>query len=174
MDLCPGRASEQRLRLQQHEHHQPPGPGAAAVSCQERSHHVSLTLGGEQLTRLLLSHDSFLRADEKGKGGKENVERTSGVGSGNCDVQCFSFLSSDPSYVTELTKLIRTTSSAISGEAEDSAKFVSFFPDFVWTVRDFMLELELDGYPITEDEYLENALKLIPGIRARPGWWKVQ
>uniref|UniRef100_A0A8D1N2W3 GB1/RHD3-type G domain-containing protein n=1 Tax=Sus scrofa TaxID=9823 RepID=A0A8D1N2W3_PIG len=66
-------------------------------------------------------------------------------------------------YVTELTKLIRTTSSAISGEAEDSAKFVSFFPDFVWTVRDFMLELELDGYPITEDEYLENALKLIPG-----------
>uniref|UniRef100_A0A8C0I054 GB1/RHD3-type G domain-containing protein n=1 Tax=Balaenoptera musculus TaxID=9771 RepID=A0A8C0I054_BALMU len=48
--------------------------------------------------------------------------------------------------------LIRTTSS-----------FVSFFPDFVWAVRDFMLELELDGYPITEDEYLENALKLIPG-----------
>uniref|UniRef100_A0A8C3WRY5 GB1/RHD3-type G domain-containing protein n=1 Tax=Catagonus wagneri TaxID=51154 RepID=A0A8C3WRY5_9CETA len=26
-----------------------------------------------------------------------------------------------------------------------------------------MLELELDGYPITEDEYLENALRLIPG-----------
>uniref|UniRef100_A0A8C0I0Q8 GB1/RHD3-type G domain-containing protein n=1 Tax=Balaenoptera musculus TaxID=9771 RepID=A0A8C0I0Q8_BALMU len=49
--------------------------------------------------------------------------------------------------------LIRTTSS-----------FVSFFPDFVWAVRDFMLELELDGYPITEDEYLENALKLIPGL----------
>uniref|UniRef100_A0A8C0D5X7 GB1/RHD3-type G domain-containing protein n=1 Tax=Balaenoptera musculus TaxID=9771 RepID=A0A8C0D5X7_BALMU len=45
----------------------------------------------------------------------------------------------------------------------DSAEFVSFFPDFVWAVRDFMLELELDGYPITEDEYLENALKLIPG-----------
>ncbi|ERE88569.1 guanylate-binding protein 6, partial [Cricetulus griseus] len=38
----------------------------------------------------------------------------------------------------------------------------SFFPDFVWTVRDFMLELKLDGDSITEDEYLENALKLIP------------
>ncbi|MEJ1276740.1 hypothetical protein NN561_007651 [Cricetulus griseus] len=40
----------------------------------------------------------------------------------------------------------------------------SFFPDFVWTVRDFMLELKLDGDSITEDEYLENALKLIPGL----------
>ncbi|CAI9151939.1 unnamed protein product [Rangifer tarandus platyrhynchus] len=66
-------------------------------------------------------------------------------------------------YVTELTKLIRTKSSPSSDEEEDSAKFVSFFPDFIWTVRDFMLELEFDDYPITEDEYLENALKLIPG-----------
>ncbi|KAM9109272.1 guanylate-binding protein 7-like isoform 1-T2 [Megaptera novaeangliae] len=66
-------------------------------------------------------------------------------------------------YVTELTELIRTTSSASSDEVQHSAEFVSFFPDFVWAVRDFMLELELDGYPITEDEYLENALKLIPG-----------
>ncbi|XP_032509337.1 guanylate-binding protein 4-like [Phocoena sinus] len=66
-------------------------------------------------------------------------------------------------YVTELTELIRITSSASSDEVQNSAEFVSFFPDFVWAVRDFMLELELDGYPITEDEYLENALKLIPG-----------
>ncbi|XP_055260114.1 guanylate-binding protein 6-like isoform X2 [Moschus berezovskii] len=66
-------------------------------------------------------------------------------------------------YVTELTELIRTKSSPSSDGEEDSAKFVSFFPDFIWTVRDFMLELELDEYPITEDEYLENALKLIPG-----------
>ncbi|XP_032350552.1 guanylate-binding protein 4 [Camelus ferus] len=50
-----------------------------------------------------------------------------------------------------------------SDDGEDSADFVSFFPDFVWTVRDFMLELEFDGHPITEDEYLENALRLIPG-----------
>ncbi|KAB1268575.1 Guanylate-binding protein 4 [Camelus dromedarius] len=46
-----------------------------------------------------------------------------------------------------------------SDDGEDSADFVSFFPDFVWTVRDFMLELEFDGHPITEDEYLENALR---------------
>ncbi|XP_059544922.1 guanylate-binding protein 4-like [Myotis daubentonii] len=66
-------------------------------------------------------------------------------------------------YVTELTKLIRTKSSPISAEVDDSAEFVSFFPDFVWVVRDFMLELKLDGRTITEDEYLENALELVPG-----------
>ncbi|XP_072830123.1 guanylate-binding protein 7-like isoform X1 [Vicugna pacos] len=66
-------------------------------------------------------------------------------------------------YVTELTNLIRTKSSCSSDDGEDSADFVRFFPDFVWTVRDFTLELELDGCPITEDEYLENALRLIPG-----------
>lgn len=73
--------------------------------------------------------------------------------------------------MTELTKLIRTRSSPISGEVDDSAECASFFPDFVW---DFTLELHLDGHPITDDEYLENALKLIPGIRAWPEWWKVQ
>uniref|UniRef100_A0A8C0A4L5 GB1/RHD3-type G domain-containing protein n=1 Tax=Bos mutus grunniens TaxID=30521 RepID=A0A8C0A4L5_BOSMU len=47
-------------------------------------------------------------------------------------------------YVTELTELIRTKSSPSSNEEEGSAEF-------------------LNGYPITEDEYLENALTLIPG-----------
>ena len=71
--------------------------------------------------------------------------------------------------MTELTELIRIKSSPISDDVQDSVEFVRFFPDFVWTVRDFMLELEFDGNPITEDEYLENALKLIPGIN-----WKGQ
>nr|XP_027790885.2 guanylate-binding protein 4-like [Marmota flaviventris] len=66
-------------------------------------------------------------------------------------------------YVTELTHLIRAKSDPTPDEVEDSSEFVSFFPDFVWTVRDFTLELMLDGHPITEDEYLENALKLISG-----------
>ncbi|CAI9151938.1 unnamed protein product [Rangifer tarandus platyrhynchus] len=73
-------------------------------------------------------------------------------------------------YVTELTELIRIKSSPISDDVEDSVEFVRFFPDFVWAVRDFMLELELDGNPTTEDEYLENALKLIPGIREGARW----
>ncbi|XP_035883385.1 guanylate-binding protein 4-like [Phyllostomus discolor] len=66
-------------------------------------------------------------------------------------------------YVTELTQLIRTKSSPSPGEEDDSAEFMSFFPDLVWAVRDFMLELEMDGHPITADEYLQHALKLIPG-----------
>uniref|UniRef100_A0A8D2AST0 GB1/RHD3-type G domain-containing protein n=1 Tax=Sciurus vulgaris TaxID=55149 RepID=A0A8D2AST0_SCIVU len=67
-------------------------------------------------------------------------------------------------YVTELTELIRAKSSSNHDEIEDSTEFVSFFPDFVWTVRDFTLELKFDGRPITEDQYLENALKLIKGL----------
>lgn len=68
--------------------------------------------------------------------------------------------------MTKLTELIRAKSSQRSDAIEDVREFVSFFPDFIWTVRDFTLELKLDGHCITEDEYLENALKLIPGIRA--------
>ncbi|XP_036612978.1 guanylate-binding protein 4-like [Trichosurus vulpecula] len=73
---------------------------------------------------------------------------------------CFLFLIHDLRYVTELTELIKVKSSPNAVGEEDSAEFVGFFPDFVWTVRDFTLELKLDGHPITADEYLENALKL--------------
>ncbi|XP_047400882.1 guanylate-binding protein 1-like [Sciurus carolinensis] len=66
-------------------------------------------------------------------------------------------------YVTELTNRIRAKSSPDENEVEDSAEFVSFFPDFVWTLRDFSLDLELDGQPISADEYLDNALKLKQG-----------
>ncbi|XP_066124673.1 guanylate-binding protein 1-like [Saccopteryx bilineata] len=66
-------------------------------------------------------------------------------------------------YVTELTDLIRATSSPVGNEVEDSAEFVSFFPDFVWILRDFSLNLEADGQPISADEYLQNSLKLRPG-----------
>ncbi|XP_036901346.1 guanylate-binding protein 6-like isoform X2 [Sturnira hondurensis] len=70
-------------------------------------------------------------------------------------------------YVTELTELIRAKSSPTPDGVDDSMEFVSFFPDFIWTVRDFTLELKLNGCPITEDEYLENALKLVPGRNAK-------
>ncbi|XP_053447433.1 guanylate-binding protein 4-like isoform X4 [Nycticebus coucang] len=66
-------------------------------------------------------------------------------------------------YVTELTELIKAKSSPGTDGAGSAAEFASFFPDFVWTVRDFALELKLNEHVITEDEYLENALKLIPG-----------
>ncbi|XP_022352343.1 guanylate-binding protein 4-like [Enhydra lutris kenyoni] len=71
-------------------------------------------------------------------------------------------------YVTELTQLIRAKSSSTSEEVKDSTEFVSFFPDFVWTVRDFTLELKIGEGPITEDEYLEDALKLVPEHGTNP------
>ena len=66
------------------------------------------------------------------------------------------------SYVTELTEHIKVK----SGQTEDDdAEYMQFFPSFVWTVRDFTLELKLEGQAITADQYLENALKLKPGER---------
>ncbi|XP_041497910.1 guanylate-binding protein 6-like [Microtus oregoni] len=70
-------------------------------------------------------------------------------------------------YVTELTELIRAKSFPNPDGIYNSTEFVSFFPDFIWAVRDFMLELQIDGESVTEDEYLENALKLIPGDSPR-------
>ncbi|XP_021517121.1 guanylate-binding protein 5-like [Meriones unguiculatus] len=64
--------------------------------------------------------------------------------------------------VTELTDLLRTRNSSGVNEAEEPAD-VSFFPDLVWTLRDFYLSLETDGHAITSDEYLENSLKLKQG-----------
>ncbi|XP_035428449.2 guanylate-binding protein 1-like isoform X2 [Cygnus atratus] len=63
--------------------------------------------------------------------------------------------------VTALTERVRVR----AGDSRDAAAadFVRFFPGFVWAVRDFVLELSQDGQRITEDEYLENALRLQPG-----------
>ncbi|XP_031231557.1 guanylate-binding protein 4-like [Mastomys coucha] len=67
-------------------------------------------------------------------------------------------------YVTELTDRIRSRSSPDQDDGvEDSAEFVSFFPDFVWTLRDVTLKLEANGQSLTADEYLENSLKLKKG-----------
>ncbi|XP_072505090.1 guanylate-binding protein 2-like [Notamacropus eugenii] len=62
-------------------------------------------------------------------------------------------------YVTELSERIKSKSAPNTDGVENSSDFVTFFPDFVWTVRDFTLELEINGKPITSDEYLEIALK---------------
>ncbi|XP_036372266.1 guanylate-binding protein 2-like [Megalops cyprinoides] len=61
-------------------------------------------------------------------------------------------------YVTELSKHIKISSG--KSEKEASVEFAHVFPHFVWAVRDFMLELELNGKIITADEYLENSLKI--------------
>ncbi|XP_075695117.1 guanylate-binding protein 6-like [Rhinoderma darwinii] len=68
-------------------------------------------------------------------------------------------------YVTELTEKIRVKSAEQASDFEDdSSEFKRFFPSFVWCVRDFNLQLQLNGKDITEDEYLKNALTLKPGL----------
>ncbi|XP_061452898.1 guanylate-binding protein 1-like [Rhineura floridana] len=67
-------------------------------------------------------------------------------------------------YVTELTKNIKAKASSVyCQEEENSAEFVRFFPDFIWAVRDFTLQLEIEGRIVSDDGYLENALKLQQG-----------
>ncbi|XP_015992400.2 guanylate-binding protein 5 isoform X2 [Rousettus aegyptiacus] len=62
-------------------------------------------------------------------------------------------------YVIELSNLLRTLSSPDLDEVDDAADFVSFYPDLVWTLRDFYLSLQADGEFITADDYLENSLR---------------
>ncbi|KTF88885.1 hypothetical protein cypCar_00011313, partial [Cyprinus carpio] len=68
-------------------------------------------------------------------------------------------------YVVELTEQIkiRSTEAPDEEEGEDS-EFVRFFPSFIWVVRDFTLELEIDGKKVTDDDYLEFALNLRKGV----------
>ncbi|KAL8219634.1 UNVERIFIED_CONTAM: hypothetical protein K2H54_029737 [Gekko kuhli] len=75
------------------------------------------------------------------------------------------FLSQANSYMTELTERIKSKSSPQENSEvlEDSAEYVRFFPTFIWALRDFTLQLELNGQPCTEDEYLEKALMLKKG-----------
>ena len=65
------------------------------------------------------------------------------------------------SFVTQLSKHIRVKSAG----AGDPGELDKFFPDFVWILRDFTLNLVDEyGNPITEHEYLENALMEEPGF----------
>ncbi|XP_061102697.1 guanylate-binding protein 1-like [Conger conger] len=65
-------------------------------------------------------------------------------------------------YVTELTEHIKVKSGK-EEEGDTAAKYIHFFPTFVWAVRDFTLELRIDGQTVTADEYLDNSLKLVKG-----------
>uniref|UniRef100_A0A8B9J511 GB1/RHD3-type G domain-containing protein n=1 Tax=Astyanax mexicanus TaxID=7994 RepID=A0A8B9J511_ASTMX len=69
-------------------------------------------------------------------------------------------------YVTELTENIRVKARKGSDE-DESAEFMRIFPSFIWSVRDFTLELKKDNRDITADQYLETALELKTGSSAK-------
>ncbi|XP_059809237.1 guanylate-binding protein 1-like [Hypanus sabinus] len=62
-----------------------------------------------------------------------------------------------PIFVAELSKRIEMKSQS---DDCDSWNFLRFFPEFVWVIRDFTLDLNIDGKPVTPNEYLEFSLKL--------------
>ncbi|XP_066512336.1 guanylate-binding protein 1-like [Hoplias malabaricus] len=70
-------------------------------------------------------------------------------------------------FVTELAEHIKVKSPSAATEDEEvmdeSSQFVQFFPKFIWTVRDFILELEIENKKVTEDQYLDFALQLKKG-----------
>uniref|UniRef100_A0A8D1XMG6 GB1/RHD3-type G domain-containing protein n=1 Tax=Sus scrofa TaxID=9823 RepID=A0A8D1XMG6_PIG len=66
-------------------------------------------------------------------------------------------------YVAELATWLQTVSSTDADEVSGPEDSVSNCPDLVWTLRDFFLDLEVNGHPITTDEYLENSLRPKPG-----------
>lgn len=52
-----------------------------------------------------------------------------------------------------------------SGSKGSDSDFDFYFPDFVYAIRDFTLELEIDGREVTSDEYLEHTLTMKTGKR---------
>ena len=62
------------------------------------------------------------------------------------------------SFITETSKHIQ-----IRSTTKDDTDFDWYFPDFVYALRDFLLELEIDGREMTPDEYLEHSLRMIEG-----------
>ena len=61
--------------------------------------------------------------------------------------------------VTEMTKHVRVR----SGDAASADELGAFSPELVWLLRDFYLDLEDDGRAISTGEYLERALRRVPG-----------
>ena len=56
------------------------------------------------------------------------------------------------------------SSAAAPGDDDDEESLiVQLCPQFVWSVRDFTLQLDLDGKQATPDEYLERCLQEKPG-----------
>ncbi|XP_066565972.1 guanylate-binding protein 1 isoform X2 [Amia ocellicauda] len=64
-------------------------------------------------------------------------------------------------FVTELAQRIQMNTKS---DGQEGAEFVSFFPGFVWTLRDLTLELNINGETVTADRYLEHTLMLKKGL----------
>ncbi|KAG8546262.1 hypothetical protein GDO81_019369 [Engystomops pustulosus] len=62
------------------------------------------------------------------------------------------------SYVSEMSQFIKVKSKEDESEDESEDDYSRHFPTFIWTGRDVTLKRNLHGRPVTDDEFLENAL----------------
>lgn len=69
----------------------------------------------------------------------------------------------DLSLVVNLTKYIQAKAHA-DEKKDDGSDLSVFFPDFLWVVRDFTLQLQEDGRKVTSRDYFESALKQQPPL----------
>uniref|UniRef100_A0A8C5WIP4 GB1/RHD3-type G domain-containing protein n=1 Tax=Leptobrachium leishanense TaxID=445787 RepID=A0A8C5WIP4_9ANUR len=59
-------------------------------------------------------------------------------------------------FIKDITEFIKVKAK----DNNDPETCVSnHFPEFIWALRDFVLKLEIDGKAVTQDDYLEHALK---------------
>jgi hypothetical protein len=69
------------------------------------------------------------------------------------------------SLVANISEHIRTSTAQGGGNNHKVGDLSDFFPAFLWVVRDFCLDLVTEqGEPLQPDEYLENALRPMPGV----------
>uniref|UniRef100_T1JAA3 GB1/RHD3-type G domain-containing protein n=1 Tax=Strigamia maritima TaxID=126957 RepID=T1JAA3_STRMM len=65
--------------------------------------------------------------------------------------------------VTQLTENIKVKSNQKESEDSNLNDFTEFLPAFVVAVRDFTLDLRLDGRPVSANDYFNHILNLKPG-----------
>ncbi|XP_067830006.1 guanylate-binding protein 1-like [Heptranchias perlo] len=66
-------------------------------------------------------------------------------------------------YISDLTELIKVKAREEDDDDEE-LDLLKISPAFVWAVRDFTLELKINGQDVTEDEYLNHGLQLKTGV----------
>ncbi|XP_078073377.1 guanylate-binding protein 1-like [Mustelus asterias] len=66
-------------------------------------------------------------------------------------------------FISNLTELIKVKSNEVNDDDDEELDLLKISPAFVWTVRDFTLELKIDGQDVTADDYLNHGLQLKKG-----------
>ncbi|XP_043534221.1 guanylate-binding protein 1-like [Chiloscyllium plagiosum] len=67
-------------------------------------------------------------------------------------------------FVSNLTELIKVKADQGGDDEDEELDLLKVSPAFVWAVRDFTLELKIDGQNVTADEYLNHGLQLKKGV----------